>query len=39
MAKAYEVITSKILEQLEKGIVPWTRPWTTHLPKNLITGS
>lgn len=24
----YEMITNKIIEQLEKGIVPWRRPWT-----------
>lgn len=25
--KAYEIITSKICEQLEKGVIPWRKPW------------
>jgi antirestriction protein ArdC len=33
----YEIITNKIIEQLEKGTVPWQRPWKTGLPKNLVT--
>jgi len=27
MSKAYEVITDKILEMLDKGVVPWEKPW------------
>lgn len=41
----YEVITDRIIAQLEKGIVPWHKPWgsrnadgTAALPKNLISG-
>lgn len=30
MNKTYEVINSRILEQLEKGVVPWHKPWTTR---------
>lgn len=27
----YEMITERIIEQLEKGIIPWQKPWTgTH---------
>jgi len=33
----YDVITSRILAALEKGTVPWHRPWTTHPPSNLLT--
>ncbi|MBS1631490.1 MAG: DUF1738 domain-containing protein [Bacteroidetes bacterium] len=34
----YTIINEKIIEQLEKGTVPWRIPWTTAgLPKNLIT--
>jgi antirestriction protein ArdC len=33
----YEIITNNIIEQLEKGTVPWQRPWKTGLPKNLVT--
>lgn len=24
----YELVTNRIIEQLEKGVVPWERPWT-----------
>jgi antirestriction protein ArdC len=34
----YEVITSRILEQLESGVVPWRRPWTMVDSKNVATG-
>src|SRR6185436_5795076 len=34
----YQIVTNKIIEQLEKGCVPWKRPWTSAgLPQNLIT--
>jgi antirestriction protein ArdC len=33
----YQVITEKIIEQLEKGVVPWRKPWQTVLPQNLIS--
>lgn len=28
-AKVYEIVTAKILESLEKGCIPWRRPWKT----------
>ena len=36
----YEVITDRILAQLEAGTVPWTKPWNGEagMPKNLISG-
>ena len=34
----YEVITERILEQLERGVVPWRRPWTMVESKNVATG-
>jgi antirestriction protein ArdC len=34
----YEIITSQIIAQLEKGVVPWRQPWRTGLPKNLVSG-
>lgn len=35
----YTIITEKIIEQLEKGTVPWQKPWhEAGLPKNLISG-
>jgi len=32
-SKAYEVITARILEALDKGEVPWRKPWS--LPKGI----
>ncbi|MBP7166582.1 MAG: DUF1738 domain-containing protein [Bacteroidia bacterium] len=35
----YAIVTERILEQLEKGIIPWKQPWThAGIPKNLVTG-
>lgn len=28
-ATIYEQVTARIIEQLEKGVVPWRRPWAT----------
>lgn len=34
----YGIITEKIIEQLEKGTVPWRKPWTgAGIPTNLIS--
>jgi antirestriction protein ArdC len=33
----YDIITSKIVEALESGVVPWQKPWTTAMPCNLIS--
>jgi len=40
MSKVYEVITDRIIELLEKGTVPWHRPWggPEDFPKNLVSG-
>ena len=27
-ANIYQIVTDRICEQLEKGIIPWNRPWT-----------
>lgn len=35
--KVYEIITEKIIEQLEQGTVPWHKPWISEYPKNLIS--
>jgi antirestriction protein ArdC len=35
----YSIVTNRIIEHLEKGVVPWQQPWAdAGLPKNLITG-
>jgi antirestriction protein ArdC len=33
----YEIVTDKIIKQLESGVAPWRRPWRTELPVNLIS--
>ena len=42
MPSVFEVITARIIEQLEAGTAPWQKPWKTSgtngLPRNLITG-
>lgn len=35
--KVYEIITEKILAELEKGVVPWVQPWIGGRAKNLIS--
>jgi antirestriction protein ArdC len=35
----YSVVTNRIIEHLEKGVIPWRQTWAkAGLPKNLITG-
>ncbi len=33
----YEVITARILESLEKGVVPWRMPWRSTTPMNMVS--
>jgi antirestriction protein ArdC len=34
----YAMVTDKIINLLENGVVPWRRPWTsTGLPRNLVS--
>ena len=33
---AYETITKTILDSLEKGVVPWRKPWS-GAPKNMVS--
>ena len=37
MPSVYEIITEKIIKQLESGVAPWRKPWTCQSPANLIT--
>jgi antirestriction protein ArdC len=32
-----EIITARIVAELERGVVPWRRPWSAKLPVNLIS--
>ena len=36
-ASVYEIITNQILAELERGDVPWRKPWRTLPPANLIS--
>ena len=29
----YELVTSKIIERLEEGVIPWQKCWTSGQPK------
>jgi hypothetical protein len=34
----YAIVTEKIINLLESGVVPWRRPWTsTGMPRNLVS--
>ncbi len=33
----YEIVTNQIIEQLEKGNIPWRKPWNTVAPRNLVS--
>jgi antirestriction protein ArdC len=32
-----EIITENVIKQLEQGVAPWRKPWSTSVPRNLIT--
>jgi antirestriction protein ArdC len=38
MPNVYEIITEKIISQVEQGTAPWRKPWRTEMPMNLISG-
>jgi antirestriction protein ArdC len=33
----YEIITDRIIKQLESGAAPWRKPWSAKLPVNLMS--
>ena len=34
----YEIVTERIINLLERGVIPWRQPWTaTGLPRNLVS--
>ncbi len=35
--KVYEIITDRIIQSLQKGVVPWRTPWVVEAPRNLIS--
>lgn len=32
-----EIVTESIVKQLENGVAPWRKPWSTSIPRNLIS--
>jgi antirestriction protein ArdC len=38
--EVYQVITDRIIGLLEKGVVPWQKPWQggEQMPRNLVSG-
>ncbi len=36
--KVYQIITDRIIRQLEEGVAPWRKEWQAGLPKNLVSG-
>ena len=37
--QVYQVVTDRVVELLERGVVPWRKPWAgdEQAPKNLIS--
>jgi antirestriction protein ArdC len=36
-SSVYSIVTEQILKQLESGVAPWHRPWTTEIPRNIVS--
>jgi len=38
--KIYDLITDRIIDLLEKGVIPWRKPWdaASGAPRNLVSG-
>ena len=36
-SSVYQIVAEQIIKQLEAGVAPWHRPWTTQMPKNLLS--
>lgn len=33
----YEIVTERIIKQLESGTAPWRKPWSAKMPMNLLS--
>lgn len=33
----YQIITDRIIEKLNEGVIPWKKPWVNGLPINYVT--
>jgi antirestriction protein ArdC len=38
MPNVYDIVTEKIIAQLQQGVAPWRKPWRSLPPCNLISG-
>ena len=38
MANVYEIVTEKIIEKLNQGVIPWRRPWNAPAARNWQSG-
>jgi antirestriction protein ArdC len=36
--QVYQIVTNTIIEQLEKGVIPWKKSWSAEGPKRMTTG-
>jgi len=37
MKSNYQIVTERVIEELNRGTAPWRRPWTSRLPINAIS--
>ena len=37
MSNVYEIVTNQIIKRLEEGVIPWRRPFQSHIPVNWQT--
>lgn len=37
MPSVPEIITESVIKQLEQGVAPWRKPWSSSIPRNLIS--
>ena len=37
MIDVYQMVTDRIIEQLEKGVIPWRKPWRGNPAMNYVT--
>src|ERR1700730_9531526 len=37
-SSVYAIVTNQIIAELEKGQIPWRKPWRTEMPCNLVSG-
>lgn len=37
-SKVYQIVTDRIIQQLQKGVIPWQKPWSdSGAPRNLVS--